>query len=104
MTPAPPIPAPSGARNHQKQEVIDPNKKRTLGQFCWPPLGKSHGRQRAVLTAAAGQILMTIDTPPAEPCWFGGIVFAIVLLWRMVRQRQVPDPTLHESSPDYSGR
>ena len=62
MTPAPPIPAPSGARNHQKQEVIDPNKKRTLGQFCWPPLGKSHGRQRAVLTAAAGQILMTIDS------------------------------------------
>jgi hypothetical protein len=56
LSPAPPIPAPSGARNYQKEEVTNPNEQRLVGssagrhwanlmavsgQFSRPPLGRS---------------------------------------------------------------
>ena len=32
------------------------------GHLCWPPLGRSHGRQRALLTADTGHVSLTINS------------------------------------------
>ena len=32
----------------------------------WPPLGRSHGHQRAVFMSATGQFLLAIDSPARE--------------------------------------
>jgi hypothetical protein len=60
LSPAPSIPAPSASEINQK-EVINRTRSGPCGQLCWPPLGRSHDRQRALFTAATGHVSLTVD-------------------------------------------
>lgn len=45
-----------------KKEVNTGQEHEIFGQLCWPPLGRSHDRQRAPFEAATGQVAMAVDT------------------------------------------
>jgi hypothetical protein len=69
LVPRTPYPSAFGARPLSKEEVDHPTRSGPCGQLCWPPLGKSHGRQRALFTAATGHVSLTIDTWGLPGVW-----------------------------------